>query len=215
MFAAVDKAKSSADIIRISSDLNLEDEIKINMPIDEKYPRLSFRFEDADFNVLQHYLNDDLMLKSDLSTGKVDGKILTPLEKLLYAILWKNGDLGKERLLLRGIQSGSTQDNRNDDAAVVFFEFGRFLANNNVFILDQHTLRCHSAYNACVENSDDKFEYARKLNSINKYSIHAGLIENYKKYYSGLKNKIDYKNTEFYYHLDRLLFGVGKMIKCK
>ena len=66
----------------------------------------------------------------------------TPTEKLLYAALWKNGDLLKITHIIRGIQGDDTAES----SAMTFYYFGKFLANPAKSpIIDQHVIRAYKA----------------------------------------------------------------------
>ena len=64
---------------------------------------------------------------------------VTPLEKLFYATLWKNGDLSKISHIINGIK-----DESNISATVTFYHFGKFLAEPEENpIIDQHVIRAY------------------------------------------------------------------------
>jgi hypothetical protein len=68
--------------------------------------------------------------------GKIND--LPPLTKLLYAVLWKNGDLAKVKHVVKGIL-----DKRDEsDNSIIFYQFGRHLSEKKSEpIVDQHVLR--------------------------------------------------------------------------
>lgn len=152
-------------------------------------------------------LSEKMQLSSNLATGMLEnGKMLTPLEKLLYAVLWKNGDLGKENHLISGIQGKEHQQK----FGTVFYEFGGYLSGKNNYILDQHTLRCFAVY----ESSEETIASARTLELIDGTNKkHISWMESYKEFYEDICINIDCDKSDFLYFVDRLLFGAGKLIK--
>jgi hypothetical protein len=105
-------------------------------------------------------LNDDLPLAGNLraadlpvawdSTADVQDAATTPLEKLLVAFLWKQGDLWKFERLLDGIRDVPVALGDSDRA--VMDQFGRHLRDPlNEPIFDQHTARHMDAMNHLVD----------------------------------------------------------------
>ena len=93
-------------------------------------------------------INDenDIVIRSDAN----------PLEKLLYAIVWKNGDLLKLRHVIHGIVDSDV--GRKGKNGVVFYQFGKHLSKLGKPIIDQHVLRAFAVYDAIV-NAGDPTEY--------------------------------------------------------
>jgi hypothetical protein len=152
------------------------------------------------------------LLDKDFSFNKNISSVLKdPLTKLLFAISWKNGDLNKIRHIVQGIYN-SKQTVIKDGNAVVFQQFGKFLANKSVNpIIDQHVIRAYAAFNA---ETDEEFVNAQNINALNKKHLH--LISNYVEwlesdfFQTNLKN-----NSRFRHQVDKILFGIGKAIKIK
>jgi len=177
----------------------------------EKFPRLKFQISDFEVHELKKIgiLTKQNTLSEDLSSGRVklnsnDAYELNSLEKLLYAILWKQGDLGKERLLLEGILANKLKDKRP-----VFYEFGGYLAGRNPYILDQHTLRCF----ALLECSESEVKDIRKHSDIVSHKKREIWISRFKGFYEELHMRIKLEKKDFFYETDRLLFGAGKFVK--
>ena len=98
-------SKSIGELRSIPDKLDYGSQIKKNMP-GTKFPRLILRvsIEEIEFLREEGVISERMQFSSILATGEyAQGKRMTPLEKLLYSILWKNGDLGKERHLISGI----------------------------------------------------------------------------------------------------------------
>jgi hypothetical protein len=99
------------DIMKVESISNLLCIIKQyplmnNNQVDaEKYPFLELTLTPSEISSLKK--KGILDEKQGVLTKALAVKVnkLTPLEKLLYSIIWKNGDLGKERHIVDGIES--------------------------------------------------------------------------------------------------------------
>ena len=103
-----------------------------------KYPDIIFSINNKEIDILKQsgIINDDNKFSSSLSSDKG----LSTLEKILYGIIWKNGDLGKEEHIISGILGIKS------NTGVVFNQFGRYLNNKNEIIIDQHVLRAYIFY---------------------------------------------------------------------
>lgn len=179
-------------------------EIQKNMP-GEKFPRLELRITPKEISELQAMgvLTDDLKLSPILASGKLSSnQPLSALEKLMYAVLWKNGDLGKEHHMASGVYGqGHAQK-----TGTVFYEFGGYLSGRNSFIMDQHTLRCF----AVVASEGYAIKQARQLETINgKNDQHGSWMKSYMAFYKQLEAKME----DYLYVVDKLFFGAGKFIK--
>jgi hypothetical protein len=56
----------------------------------------------------------------------ISSRLNDPLTKLLYATLWKNGDLKKIKHIIKGIRDGDTENDQQEDA-LFFYHFGKYL----------------------------------------------------------------------------------------
>ena len=208
LFDYIRASKTLEDLNAIPKKFDFEKLFTKNMP-GEKFPRLRFRITDKEVNDLTQMgmLSEKMQLSPNLASGMLEnGKKLTPLEKLLYAVLWKNGDLGKENHLISGILGNE----HRQKFGTVFYEFGGYLSGKNHYILDQHTLRCFAVY----ESPEETIASARTLELIdgtNKEHIY--WIGSYKKFYEDICKNIDCDKSDFLYFVDRLLFAAGKLIK--
>jgi hypothetical protein len=184
--------------------------IEKNKPQD-KFPRLNFRISADDVNELKkrEILTEDFRLNKKLANGQLsNGVSLSALEKLLYAILWKKGDLGKEKHLLDGVAEIKTVKG----PGIVFNNFGSFLSGRVPYILDQHTVRCFAVY-AAVDGDVTKARGIEILKIENPW--HKELIQGYEEFYSSLEKRNIPDRETFFYEIDRLLFGLGKLIKTR
>lgn len=92
-------------------------------------------------------------------TSKIadDSSERTTLEKLLYAIIWKQMDLGKEARIIDGIM-GKELPKRT----YVFHQFGKFLNDHSEPIIDRNVLKC---FKICKrsENPDDYINWVKSI----------------------------------------------------
>jgi hypothetical protein len=177
----------------------------------EKFPRMRLRLAIEEMNELKKcgVLTEELQLSSRLSSGVLaNGQEMSTLEKLLYSVLWKNGDLGKERHIVEGVYGSP----RHQKTGTVFYEFGGYLQGRNTFILDQHTLRCF----AVASCADAEIKTARQFELIdNENSQHRNWMSAYTDFYKGIEQRISQSAADYLYEVDRLFFGAGKLIKLK
>lgn len=188
--------------------LPLGDAVLRKMP-GEKFPRMRLRLTCEEMDELQRIgvLSNELQLTSALASGKLaNGQQLSALEKLLYAVLWKNGDLGKEQHIVAGIYGKEHQQK----TGTVFYEFGAYLRGKNTFIMDQHTLRCF----AVASSDGEQLEQARQLELIDRTQPqHAKWMGMYVDFYERIEQQRKIAAQDFLYEIDRLFFGAGKLIK--
>lgn len=188
-------------------------EILDKMPSISKFPKLNFKISRKEIEKLiedKIIDRDDLTISKNISDTYQNGAIeLSTLEKILYSIIWKNGDLGKEHHVISGILG----EDHSGEYGIVFHEFGRYISNAKRHILDQHTLRCFTVSSA-QEHNDEEISIARSISKINNDSYSKKSINDYNNYIVKLEKNDRILNKEgFYYQLDRLLFGAGKPVK--
>ncbi len=202
IFKKVETAGSLLDLKMIR-----DSEISPNLMDEVKYPRLEFEITANDIKVLQN--NDILDSEFELNHHEI-GKIKDPLAKLLYALIWKNGDLKKLKHIINGINKANEEEKESEqEDALVFYQFGKHLAKKSTEpIIDQHVLRAFALHKATDER---EFEKIRKIGVINRQHKH--LIYEYKEW---LQNLVKLKGIEDYmFHVDKVLFALGKTIKLK
>lgn len=123
----------------------------------EVYPRLTMRFTESEQEALADYRK--------MSSENLLAQAGTPLERLLMAALWKNGDLAKVRHIAVGLAEGPAFPGiwEVDAEAPVFTQFGRHLADPaRQPIADQHTLRAYRLFTKC--DPCDKRHFAGTVN---------------------------------------------------
>jgi len=203
-FAFIETAESIDELQKIFDDSRIEI-IKKNRMDDETYPQLHFKITADELKDVDFLINSDTFSK-DITKLKLD-----PLTKLLYAICWKNGDLKKVKHIIQGVTSNQTDiDDKND--GLVFYQFGKYLTKKSGEpIIDQHVLRAYEVYRA--DKTDKSIDQIRSKSTVTKKD--KALIDCYKLWLAtGLTESLR-KNEDFCYHIDRVLFALGKTIKAK
>lgn len=193
------EAISNANSILELEDFYLQNDLKILYPA-SKYPRLHFSLNEDDISSI-----DENILNDDGSIGEEASKhIQDPLAKILYAVLWKNGDLQKIKHVVQGIKGNNELE--TIDEAVVFKQFGKHLANKQEEpIIDQHVLRAFSIYQATDATMVSKL---LKQTIFNDWK----LVQEYKAWFKKLnaqKENIEGWRSK----VDQLLFSLGKSLK--
>lgn len=155
----------------------------------EKYPPLNF------------IITKDELLSID-DKWEIDDET-DPRIKLLYACIWKQGDL----LKLRSIKSGIMGEINNKKTGAVFHQFGKHLANpQGEPIIDQNVLRAFAQIYYFNEPAKAK-SWLTKATLTKTDSI---LINAYRNWVG--EKKLD---TQGMYQLDKLMFCFGAGIKEK
>jgi hypothetical protein len=170
---------------------------------DDVYPQIQFKIEKKDI--------EDLMSKGIITEQKLLSKSFEgdALSKLLYAVLWKNGDLSKLKHIIDGILEESEV---NRDNGLVFYQFGKYLTKKEGEpIIDQHVLRAFGIYRA--DGNEDKIKQLKKLSLITKKEKE--LIQDYKKWLKTGLQPVLMTEENYSYEVDKLLFAVGKSVKMK
>ena len=194
------KSKTVDEVEEILDDLEID---KKNRMDDNSYPRLKFKITKEEINGLKE---NGIITADNLLTDISNADTLT---KLLYAVSWKNGDLKKVKHIIEGIISGQEDDKEN---GIVFYQFGKYLTKKSGEpIIDQHVLRAFGIFKA--DGDKEKIEKLRRLSLITKREKE--LIEQYKQWLqTDLTNELR-DNDNYSYHVDKVLFAVGKSVKDK
>jgi signal recognition particle subunit SEC65 len=193
-------SKTVDEVERILDDLKVDMKYRMD---DKVYPRLKFKITKQEIEELKEkgIITADNLL-ADLSDAD-------PLTKLLYSVSWKNGDLKKVKHIIEGIVSGQQDEKEN---GLVFYQFGKYLTKKpGEPIIDQHVLRAFGVYKA---NGDkEKLDRLKRLSLITKKEKE--LIDQYKLWLRTDLRKELRDNDNYSYHVDKVLFAVGKSIKEK
>ena len=191
IFARIENSETEEELKRIAAEYDLS-------LIENKYPRLGMKISAEE--ILE--LKESKVLTVDIDNNlTINQERLNPIAKLLYALVWKQGDLQKLKQIIQGIEEVENPDKDKKDA-LVFYCYGNHLGNPTKFpIIDQHVVR---AFNLFKDSSNS--DSVRKSDKV--YQIDR---QNYLHWYSKFENK----NSDFLYFLDRLLFEIGRAVKLK
>lgn len=142
-------------------------------------------------------------------------KEASSVEKLLLALIWKNGDLAKIHHIVLGIKGEPAVKGR-----IVFHAFGSHLANPTENpIIDQHVIRAYQLlkYFKNQENDPSELDKIRKKTTFSKGD--ENLVEEYKAWVQGTGNSDHMlhiisaevrRSSSYLSALDDLLFAVGR-----
>ena len=158
---------------------------------ENKYPPLKFEFSEEEIKSIKNIFED--------SNINLQQFLKDPIAKLLYALIWKQGDLAKLKPIVEGMIE--EQELQKKEAAI-FRQFGRHLKNRDEPIVDQHVLRAYGVF----KNRGDIF----KVSSIRKQEkFQFEMIKCYRDWFK--KNKLSEAGSGTVQ--DHILFGLGKTIK--
>lgn len=153
VFRRIENAKNHDEKDNIFSHYNLQ-------AIDrEKVPKIEFTISPEEIEKLTsegllNLENDRYIFSSKLAE---DSSERTTLEKLLYAIIWKQMDLGKEARIIDGIMGKELPER-----TYVFHQFGKFLNDHSEPIIDRNVLKCFKIYTGS-ENPDDYINWVKNI----------------------------------------------------
>ena len=182
--------------------------IQANTNTTQKYPRFKISLSKNEIDELSH--NKSIIknkekghiLNPEIFQNENNKFNLTPLEKLLLGILWKNGDYKKESHIINGIlyEEETKDDYKIKNGRYVFWNFGRYLKNKKRPIADQHTIRAYTKITGTEKKETQTYiDYLIWFDKI----INAIKTE----------SSPSYNVNDISYYLDRVLFELGK--KCK
>ncbi len=188
-----------------------EEEIVKNKMDDSTYPKIEFEITESEIKTLidKGILNSDLTFSNTISRQMKD-----PVTKLLYAMIWKNGDLKKEKHICQGILDSNIVEEKRK-STLVFYQFGKYLTKTiGQPIIDQHVLRAFAIFTKIdVKNIDEeKVDIIRRTKNLKVGSV--DLIPEYKTWLLKVSQNDEQKNFQDYsYYIDKILFAAGKTIK--
>jgi hypothetical protein len=152
-----------------------------------KYPDLHFTISQTEIGTLKS--KGIITGKNTLAPDVSANTELSSLEKLLYAVIWKNGDLAKIQHIISGICG-------DPSGGLVFNQFGKHLNNRNEPIIDQHVLRAFIYHQTGEKIKDIKDKHILKYSTEYRNWINSNEV---------LRNNMDM--------VDGLLFSIGKKLK--
>lgn len=169
---------------------------------ESKYPRLPSD-EQFDCAHMAGLIDETGYLKSDALELLTDN----PLAQLLYAVIWKNGDLNKFGPIKKGLlDENKDQLKKVENQSYVFYQFGRHLKDNAQPIVDQHTVRAVMLLDKLLKkrcSSDLSVEQIRALKKPNK--------ARYEYMLCWVERNLAGQCIETRVLLDRILFMYGKL----
>ena len=191
-FIKLDEVEKKEEIEELFKELNIEPKYQKNK---DEYPNLEFNITKDEIEILKRdeFITNDNNLNASLSKKPC----LSTLEKLLFAVIWKNGDLPKIKHIISGILGIPVyKANGKESAFKVFNQFGKYLRDKDELIIDQHVLRAYIYFKEgkIIEKIDVKV--------LDKYS------NGYKEWIN--KKDVFKENKDL---MDDILFAIGKKIK--
>jgi hypothetical protein len=201
IFEAISQASTIADLNRIET--SFDQKFRFNVA---KYPKLAFSLSSKELKPLE-----EGMTRSE--EGVINQSLLkeNPLAKVLYGIVWKQGDLAKVKHIVNGVLNAGEEGSGQDDA-LVFYQFGKHLANRkDEPIIDQHTIRAFALYQN-IKALDELITSLRRKETVGKNEKR--YIHDYKKWLKSdaIRDELKQKEDHVYF-IDRILFGLGKEVK--
>lgn len=172
-----------------------------------KYPELQLELSAQDVACLADKVDEDLRLHADLS-----GRLETPLEKLLYALTWKNGDLQKVGHIIKGAKD-ALPTSLNKGPGQVFRQFGRHLADSSEPIVDQHVLRAFQLYKLHEETKTPAPDAVTAIRKKINWDNEVFWIEHYKTWLNEHFGERKCAEKKFVVNIDMVLFALGRAVK--
>lgn len=191
----------------------------------DEYPDPKFRFTKSDYSKLKNFYSN--RYSSQATANELE---MNPINKLLYAMVWKQGDLEKMRTIIEGIEEALEipEENRikhteeykaSNYQSLVFPQFGKFLVDPvNYPIVDQHVIRAFKTYREVFPEGLNRtlIDQIREDKYNNNVSINIINFDDITIYTNWLKNETNLENHGDTFRLvDKCLFTLGKAIKSK
>ncbi|TYP71559.1 hypothetical protein [Aquimarina intermedia] len=202
IFEKITSSNTNNDLIEIEKE-----------SFDRKYIMDSTSFPKIDFNISSTEIDE--LIKSNIIDKNYNlnplSKNSDPLIKLLYSIIWKNGDLKKLKHITKGIHRDDLSI-MEQEKSFVFYQFGKYLTKQeNQPIIDQHVLRAFAIYQC---DDIQEIRQIRGFKVITKKE--KNLIKDYINWLSSdsINNTLK-KEAEYLYYIDRILFASGRLTKKK
>lgn len=191
LFDNIRQSKSTEDLNKIAFEYNLNF-------VNDKYPRLEFKINPKE---IEELINNGTLTFDKKNLLTINQEDLNPLTRLLFALVWKQGDLQKLKSIIKGIIEAQKPDTEENDS-LVFYSFGNHLGNPETNpIVDQHVVRAVKLYNNLTEIDLTDIRKMDKVNYDDK--------QKYIEFISGL----NCKTKDYLFYIDRILFETGKIIK--
>lgn len=204
VFADILRARSVAELSAIVSE---HPGLHVNRLDRKDYPELRLSINSDEIATL---MAEGLLTDSGEFHPRISDRALSPLEKLLYSIAWKNGDLSKVTHIVEGVRGVHAETVRKNGPGQVFHQFGRHLADKREPIIDQHVLRGFLLWRA-DRNDEKKMDAIRRITLLNNQ---VSGINEYKRWLKTERFDPQLKaSADYLMHIDSTLFALGKTIK--
>lgn len=205
VFDLIGESHSISDLKNIKNKAEIKNRFFMDS---ETYPPIEFSISNDEIETLikEKSINEDFSLNTSLAKSLKD-----PFSKLLYSLIWKQGDLKKIRHIVQGIRDVNIENKGKTDG-LVFYQFGKYLTKSpGEPIIDQHVLRAFKIY---LNRGDSDISMIRKASTVLEKDL--PVISQYKKWLiSDYLNDDLKKENDYTYHIDQILFAAGKMVKSK
>lgn len=192
VFSKIESKKFDKSTILIEFSKTFNEELEVLDRND--VPKIEFSITPQDIKTLE----DEELIDADShfipKIASADSKC-TPLERLMYAILWKNGDLKKVSRIIDGIKAEPTSS--LPEQSFVFHQFGRFLNSKSEPLIDQHVMRVYKIYKS---NADIAECLEKELTA-----------EDAQKYIEWVK-ETEKNNPVLKNDIDEILFALGRKV---
>lgn len=196
------KLKTANTLACLDNIMDLHSVLKNNQLDRTKYPELEgLTLSDKEIETLCDEYFVEGILKLDVKT-----QLITPLEKLFYAALWKNGDLVKIKHIVRGAKEAGHNQPLNAKTGLVFNQLGRHLVNGLEVIVDQHVLRAFVCFRHIDQEDPVLVGFCKQGTSLSN-------LRGIQEYKDWIKQNIQVQQPDFLRRVDEILFALGKAIK--
>lgn len=203
-FETIMQARSSAELLNI---VKADKALYKNRLNRERYPELKLSITADEINALKL---SGVLTEAGVFNRKLSSTEMTPLEKLLYATAWKQGDLPKIAHIVDGIHAAGSNIPRGNGDSQVFHQFGRHLADRSEPIIDQHVLRGFKLWKN-PKADEQQTNSIRKLEVLNKESQ---WINEYKNWLMTASLTAELRqDSDHVMNIDSVLFALGKTVK--
>lgn len=181
-----------------------ENILKAVEEFENKYPRFDLSISPAE---LQQLIDEKTLIEKEHAINLNREGGFSTFEKLLLAVLWKNGQLSRVRPIVKGILG---EKNSGSDFGIIFHQFGKSLADPNEPIVDQHVLRAFCEYGDLSKVAGRK-KVPRK--AVFKEADRS-LVDAYCSWFKEVLKKVpEAEKKDFKYRFDKLLFAIGKRLE--
>lgn len=166
-----------------------------------KYPYLHIKISMDDIDQLK---KSNILSAENTILPITDFSDLSSLEKLLYSVVWKNGDLGKEKHIVEGVLASEEEHgDLSKKSGLVFYQYGKHLAKREEPIVDQHTIRAFLLFQN-LESTDSEISDIREKSTLKNEELCS--------FRSWIKS-LEIGGVDNQFYLDKVLFSLGKAIK--